>query len=144
MKTRKVKRLIYNKLPDSYKLTTFSDLIDKFESITGENYSEIKAASNTNEYFLDSTIQYKRYRFVDIKSDSRFNLDTDIKVFKSKNTVSKNSCSFYNFDSDVFEIKGYDPLWAPYYLKKFPMQYGSFSKFLIGKEITSYSIIEGK
>ena len=140
LKTSKIKKLITNKLPENYRVTTFSRLIETFEELEGESFLDIRNEMSGKELFYDALISYERNRYEDYYHSARINIDTNIRVYRNKDSYNHNFNSVYSFENDILEIKSSEQYWAPHYLKTFPMQYGSFSKFLVGKEKVAENI----
>ncbi len=130
--TRKVKRLIYRRLPEDYRPTTFRHLIETFEELTGESLSVLRAELPPDELFPAVAVEYHRARFDDPDGGIRYNIDTGVSVMASNPLVAP-SCAMY-LNHDIFEIKSKEPCLLPGYLKGFGIEPFSFSKFVWGGE----------
>ena len=78
LKTSKVRKLIYKPLPESYKFSTFRDLLDTFERENGFSLERMRHSLPGGELYVDTTIYYERFRFEDPFEEARYNLDTSI------------------------------------------------------------------
>lgn len=130
--TKKVKRLIYGRLPQGYRLTTFSGLIATFERTLGISLAELYVELPSRELTPSAVICYDRSRFDDRREDVRYNVDTNIMVcFDAKRANNEHG---HYLDHDIFEIKSPQPGFFPSFLGDFGLEPFSFSKFLWGKE----------
>ncbi len=130
--TRKVKKLIYRRLPQGYRPATFRGLIEAFEELTGDSLSMLRAELPDTELFPDVTVDYERSRFDDPDRAVRYNLDTNVMVFASNPQMGP--CGGVYLEHDIFEIKGPEPGFFPGYLKGLLIEPFSFSKFVWGRE----------
>jgi hypothetical protein len=132
--TRKIKELMYVKLPEDYKFTTFRDLIGTFEALTDSIYPELRIESSGPELYPDTIIYYERMRFEDNYIKARYNVDTNIYVSPYIKVDAKKSNNF-NLDHGVFEIKTAVPEYFPAFLRGLGLERFSFSKYVWGKSI---------
>ena len=133
-RTSKVRKLIFKALPDSYKFSTFRELIDTFERENGFSLSRIRHSLPCEDLYVDTTIYYERFRFDNLSQDARYNIDTNIMLVPSVRSERALRDGVY-LDHDIFEIKSAAPMGLPSYLKELGIEPVSFSKFVWGKEL---------
>lgn len=134
VKTSKVRKLIFKALPDSYRFSTFRDLLDTFECENGFSLERMRHSLPAGELYVDTTIYYERFRFEDPFADARYNLDIQIMLLppeRAENTLR----SGQYLDHDIFEIKSTERRGLPAYLKGLDFEPVAFSKFVWGKEL---------
>ncbi|MEE9543151.1 MAG: VTC domain-containing protein [Thermodesulfobacteriota bacterium] len=134
MRTSKVRKLVFKPLPETYKFSTFRDLLDTFERENGFSLSRIRHSLPRGDLYVDTTIYYERFRFDDPFEDVRYNLDTNIMLVPSLRSERALKDGVY-LDHDIFEIKGALLTGLPSYLEGLGIEPASFSKFVWGKEL---------
>jgi hypothetical protein len=130
--TRKIKKLIYKRLPDDYGFTTYRDLIDFFERMHGYSLSTLRLELPEKELYPDTIILYERFRFDDYRNETRYNVDTNIMV--CPNIKDSRNLQGFPLDHDILEIKTPRAEFFPTFLRDIGLEYCSFSKFIWGRE----------
>lgn len=131
--TSKVKELIFRRLPEGYRLTTFRDLVSTFERIEGRSLARVASMLPEERLTPSTVVRYSRLRFDDRSVEARYNLDTRISVCPRRRPGGEER-SWIGLGHDVFEIKTKVPGFHPEFMKDVPLQQGSFSKFVWGRE----------
>ncbi len=124
--TSKIKFLLYKKLSASLKQLPFHQLVNEIEHQTGVDLGPIR--EDLPQQILNPVIAiyYDRYRFDDYTSNSRFNLDCNIKYFRHEPT---DVASGITVPHDVFEIKTTERELYEQRLPELELEFQSFSKF---------------
>jgi len=130
-RTSKIRELIYEELPGGYRYTTFRDLIDTFERVTGREMPLLRIEAAGEDLFADTTIFYERFRFDDPYEEARYNVDLDIRLVPGVRSGREYYDGIY-LEHDIFEIKSAGPPAFPAYLKGLGIEPLSFSKFVWG------------
>lgn len=134
IKTSKIRKLIYKPLPDSYKFSTFRDLLDTLERENGFSLARLRHSLPSVELYVDTAIYYERFRFEDPFEEVRYNLDTRIMLLPPERAEMRLRAGLY-LDHDIFEIKSAARKELPAYLKGQGIEPVAFSKFVWGKEL---------
>ena len=137
--TSKLKKLIFNPLPQNYKFSTFRDLIYTLSTITKEDFKDLHNSLPERTLYPSTSIQYFRKRFDSFNGDVRYNLDTDIMVKISSQNFSHTEQTL-NLNHSIFEIKSIMPEFFPSFLESLRLTPDSFSKFAWGKELISRNV----
>ena len=137
--TSKIKKLIFNHLPQNYKFSTFRDLINKISTITKEDYKEFHNSLPEKTLYPSTSIQYFRKRFDSFNGDVRYNLDTNIMVKIATRSFAHTEQTL-NLNYSIFEIKSIMPEFFPSFLGSLSLTPDSFSKFAWGKERISRNV----
>lgn len=134
--TSKIKRLIYQRLPNNYNISTFKNLLSEIKVNTDLDLKEFY--NNLPEKILlpSTLIQYDRDRFDSPEGDVRYNIDTNISVNLGLNCSSTTEQKIY-LNHSIFEIKSKSPEFFPSFLRHLKISPSSFSKFAWGKDIIS-------
>jgi hypothetical protein len=131
--TRKIKRLVFEKLPQGFRPASFRELLSTFEKLTGSTLTPLRLELPPVELFPDAVIIYERHRFDDYREDTRYNMDTNILVCPGITAGGGRGAQGFSLDNDVFEIKTPRVGFFPEFLKGMGLVHGSFSKFVWGK-----------
>ena len=132
--TSKIKKLIYQRLPNKYKFTTFRNLLLEIERSNNIVLKDFYQNLPERTLYPTTLIEYDRSRFDSLEGNVRYNIDTNITTTLGYKNFTISKQKLY-LDHAIFEIKSNIPEFFPSFLRNVKIHPTSFSKFAWGREI---------